>query len=43
LPIDNLVGRADAVIGSWDLGMRSQPVWTWLSGFRLARFFTPVQ
>jgi signal peptidase I len=42
LPIDNLVGRADAVVGSWDLGMRSQPVWTWLSGFRVARFFTAV-
>lgn len=43
LPIDNLVGRADAVVGSWDLGMRSQPVWAWLSGFRLDRFFTSVQ
>jgi signal peptidase I len=43
LPIDNLIGRADAVVGSWDLGMRSQPMWTWLSGFRLARFFTSVQ
>ncbi len=43
LPIDNLVGRADAVVGSWDMGIRSQPVWTWLSGFRLARFFTSVQ
>ena len=42
LPIDNLVGRADAVVGSWDMGIRSQPVWTWLSGFRLARFFTSV-
>jgi signal peptidase I len=42
LPIDNLVGRADAVVGSWDLGMRHQPVWTWLSGFRVARFFTAV-
>jgi signal peptidase I len=42
LPIDNLVGRADAVVGSWDLGIRHQPVWTWLSGFRLTRFFTPV-
>ena len=42
LPIDNLIGRADAVVGSWDLGVRSQPVWTWLSGFRLARFFTSV-
>jgi signal peptidase I len=42
LPIDNLVGRADAVVGSWDLGIRSQPIWTWLSGFRVARFFTAV-
>jgi signal peptidase I len=42
LPIDNLIGRADAVVGSWDLGIRSQPVWTWLSGFRTARFFTSV-
>jgi signal peptidase I len=42
LPMDNLVGRADALVGSWDLGIRSQPVWTWLSGFRLARFFTSV-
>jgi len=42
LPIDDLVGRADAVVGSWDLGMRSQPIYTWLSGFRLARFFTSV-
>jgi len=43
LPMDNLIGRADAVIGSWDLGIRGQPVWTWLSGFRLARFFTSVR
>jgi signal peptidase I len=43
LPIDNLVGRADAVVGSWDLGVRHQPMWTWLSGFRLARFFTSVR
>ncbi len=42
LPMDNLVGRADAIVGSWDLGLRSQPVWTWLSGFRIARFFTAV-
>ena len=42
LPIDNLVGRADAVVGSWDLGMRGQPVWTWPSGLRFTRFFTAV-
>jgi signal peptidase I len=43
LPMDDLVGRADAVVGSWDLGIRSQPVSTWLSGFRVARFFTAVK
>jgi signal peptidase I len=42
LTTDNLVGRVDAIVGSWDMGIRSQPVWTWLSGFRLARFFTAV-
>jgi signal peptidase I len=43
LPIDDLVGRADAILGSWDLGIRNQPVWTWLSGFRPARFFIAVR
>jgi signal peptidase I len=43
LPIDDLIGRADAVVGSWDLGIRHQPVWTWLSGFRMARFFIAVR
>ena len=43
LPIDHLVGRADAVVGSWDLGFKNQPVWAWLSGFRLDRFFTAVR
>jgi signal peptidase I len=42
LPMDDLVGRADAVVASWDLGIRSQPVWTWPSGLRIARFFTSV-
>lgn len=42
LPQDNLVGRVDAIVGSWDLGIRSQPMWTWLSGLRMARFFTSV-
>jgi signal peptidase I len=42
LPVDDLVGRADAILGSWDLGVRHQPVWTWLSGLRPSRFFTAV-
>jgi signal peptidase I len=43
LPIDNLIGRADAVVGSWDLGMRNQPMYTWFAGLRLDRFFTSVR
>jgi signal peptidase I len=42
LPVDNLVGRVDAIAASWDMGVKSRPVWDWLSGVRLARFFTAV-
>ena len=43
LPVENLVGRVDAVVGSWDLGLENQPIWTWPSGLRLSRFFTSVR
>jgi signal peptidase I len=43
LPVENLVGRADVIAASWDLGVKSQPVATWFSGLRFARFFTAVQ
>jgi signal peptidase I len=43
LPVANLVGRVDGIVGSWDLGMKSQPVWTWAKGLRLSRFFSAVQ
>jgi signal peptidase I len=42
LPIANLVGRVDALVGSWDLGIRRQPIWQWPSGLRFTRFFTAV-
>jgi len=42
LPVANLVGRVDAIVGSWDLGMEREPIWTWPSGLRLSRFFTAV-
>ena len=42
LPADDLIGRAQTLIGSWDLGMKSQPVWTWPAGLRLSRFFTAI-
>ena len=43
LPMDNLVGRVDALVGSWDLAIRRQPIWTWPSGLRMSRFFTAVR
>jgi signal peptidase I len=43
LPVGDLVGRVDALVGSWDLAARNKPVWEWPSGFRLARFFTLVR
>jgi signal peptidase I len=43
LPTTDLVGRVDALVGSWDLGVRRQPIWTWPAGLRLSRFFTTVE
>jgi signal peptidase I len=42
LPVANLVGRVDGIVGSWDLGIKRQPVWTWPAGLRLSRFFSAV-
>ncbi|MBR1221000.1 signal peptidase I [Bradyrhizobium sp. U87765 SZCCT0131] len=42
LPTANLVGRVEAVLGSWDLAQSQQPVTTWLSGLRPSRFMTGV-
>jgi signal peptidase I len=42
LPTENLVGRVDGIIGSWDLGMKHEPIWTWPQGLRLSRFFSAV-
>ena len=35
VPVENLVGRVDAILGSWDPIVRHDPVWTWPSGLRL--------
>jgi signal peptidase I len=42
LPVANLIGRADRLVGSWDLGLKSHPLWIWPSGLRLSRFFTAI-
>jgi signal peptidase I len=43
LPVDDLVGRVDGLVGSWDLAMRSRPLWQWPAGLRFSRFFSGVQ
>jgi signal peptidase I len=43
LPVEDLVGRVDAVVGSWDLALRNRPIKNWPSGLRLSRFFTAVR
>jgi signal peptidase I len=42
LPVNNLVGRVDGIVGSWDLATRLRPMWAWPQGLRLARFFSAV-
>ena len=47
LPVDqrvsDLIGRVSTLVGSWDLGVRHQPIWTWAQGLRLSRFFVSVR
>src|SRR6185369_9798586 len=42
LPVEDLVGRVDAIVGSWDLAVKSRPIQEWPTGLRLSRFFTSV-
>ena len=42
LPVEDLVGRVDAIVGSWDLAVKSRPIRDWPTGLRLSRFFTSV-
>ena len=42
LPVEDLVGRVDAIVGSWDFAVKSRPIQDWPSGLRLSRFFTSV-
>jgi signal peptidase I len=43
VPVENLVGRVEAILGSWDMAVRHDPIWTWPAGLRLSRFFSRVQ
>jgi len=42
VPVENLVGRVEGIIGSWDPMVRHDPVWTWAAGLRFSRFFSRV-
>jgi signal peptidase I len=42
LPVGNLVGRVNVLLGSWDLATAHRPIWQWPSGLRLSRFFAEV-
>jgi len=42
VPVENLVGRASIVLGSWDFPLMRHPVWTWPSGLRWSRFLSPI-
>jgi signal peptidase I len=43
LPVSALVGRVDALVGSWDPAVANQAIWDWPQGLRLSRFFTAVR
>jgi signal peptidase I len=42
VPVENLVGRVEVVLGSWDPAVRRDPLWTWPAGLRFSRFFSRV-
>ena len=42
VPVENLVGRVEAILGSWDPTVRHEPLWTWPTGLRLSRFFSRI-
>jgi signal peptidase I len=41
VPAENLVGRAEFVVGSYDF-LNAHAVWSWITEFRLSRFFNGV-
>ena len=41
VPIANLVARAEVVVGSYDF-LNAHAIWTWLTQFRLSRFFSGI-
>ncbi len=42
LPVEDVVGRVDVIVGSMDLSATRQPIWTWPAALRFSRFFSMV-
>jgi signal peptidase I len=42
VPVENLVGRSEIVLGSWDFPNAKQGVTHWIEGLRLSRFFSRI-
>ncbi len=42
VPVENLIGRAEIVLGSWDFPIMRRPILEWASGLRFARFFSRI-
>lgn len=43
LPVEDVIGRVEAVVGSWNPAIINGPAWQWPAGLRLSRFFTAVR
>ena len=43
VPVENLVGRVEVILGSWDPAVRHDPLWSWPAGLRFSRFFSRVE
>jgi signal peptidase I len=40
--MDDVIGRVEAVVGSWDFATARRPLLEWPAGLRFGRFFTAV-
>lgn len=42
VPMENLVGRAEIVVASWDMTLLDKPIVEWPGGLRLSRFLSRI-
>jgi len=44
VPLENLIGRVDLILGSWDFPVATEgPLWAWPEDLRLSQFFSRVR